>query len=319
MSSIEPSLVFQSLGIQVDAKNLIDFTGAGTPLCSSVRNASDKRLKDPRTGYRVGHGPGVTMISYPGLGHEEVMGWRAAQHTLIFYLGVRIGDMAIESDRLRPHRWEPFTLLYRPPGVDFTHNCLHAADIVELQFSDDLFAQLDVPFPFAPSVAHQAPQLSRIAKSLNALLYGPTGTDPLAIESAAVRFLSDATSAIGARTESRPAASRRLDESRLSTTLSIIEARLSQRIGLAELAQAVDLNVHHFAKAFRATTGSTPHQHITARRVSLARVMLESMNADIVDVALACGFSSQSHLTDQFRRHVGTTPARYRRALLAER
>jgi AraC family transcriptional regulator len=32
----------------------------------------------------------------------------------------------------------------------------------------------------------------------------------------------------------------------------------------------------------------------------------------LIDIALAVGFSSQSHLNDYFRRIVGVTPARYR-------
>ena len=268
-------------------------------------------------GYQACTGPGVSLLAYPGLGHDELMGWSASRHSVILYLGVRIGDMAVESDRLTPHRFEPFTLLYRPPDVDYVHNCHHAADIIEVRFDESMRTHLLEAGAghFVPSTGHSAPHMATMAKALNGLLYGSSGGDPLAVESAACGFLLAATEAASDGSGSPVVESRRLDRGRLNRTLALIEAKLGERIGLTELAAEVDLNVHHFAKAFRATTGSTPYQHITARRVSRARIMLETSDDEIADVALACGFSSQSHLTDQFRRRIGTTPARYRRAV----
>jgi AraC family transcriptional regulator len=43
---------------------------------------------------------------------------------------------------------------------------------------------------------------------------------------------------------------------------------------------------------------------------------LRKAETSLVEIALQCGFSSQSHFTTVFRRLVGTTPAGYRASLV---
>ena len=60
---------------------------------------------------------------------------------------------------------------------------------------------------------------------------------------------------------------------------------------------------------FKATFGSTPHAHVQRQRVQAAAAALRRGSfPSIAAVALAHGFSSQSHLTDLMRRQLGVTP-----------
>ncbi|MEO0362549.1 MAG: helix-turn-helix domain-containing protein [Pseudomonadota bacterium] len=43
--------------------------------------------------------------------------------------------------------------------------------------------------------------------------------------------------------------------------------------------------------------------------------MLSETDASIAEIALACGFSSQSHLTSAFSKRVGAAPGVYRRTV----
>ncbi|MFJ5369721.1 helix-turn-helix transcriptional regulator, partial [Bosea sp. CER48] len=56
---------------------------------------------------------------------------------------------------------------------------------------------------------------------------------------------------------------------------------------------------------------TSPYNYLVMRRLDRARRML-AQSASLVDVAFACGFSDQSHLTRQFRRAYGVTPGRWR-------
>jgi len=71
---------------------------------------------------------------------------------------------------------------------------------------------------------------------------------------------------------------------------------------------------YHFARLFRRTVGVPPHQYVLRRRVERAKELLLTGRLGLSEVALAAGFSDQSHLTRVFRRAVGLTPARFRRA-----
>ncbi|MBC7925989.1 MAG: helix-turn-helix transcriptional regulator, partial [Bryobacteraceae bacterium] len=69
----------------------------------------------------------------------------------------------------------------------------------------------------------------------------------------------------------------------------------------------------HFLRLFSATTGLTPHQYVLRARLNRAKQMITNSDAEIIDIALECGFSSQSHMTTLFRQKLGFTPAELRR------
>ncbi|WP_419178011.1 helix-turn-helix domain-containing protein [Caballeronia sordidicola] len=59
--------------------------------------------------------------------------------------------------------------------------------------------------------------------------------------------------------------------------------------------------------------GQTPHQYILAQRIQRAQRMLREDHETFAEIAIACGLSSQAHMTASFHRVLGTTPGRYRR------
>jgi AraC family transcriptional regulator len=69
----------------------------------------------------------------------------------------------------------------------------------------------------------------------------------------------------------------------------------------------------HFLRMFRATTGQTPHRYLLELRLNKAHDMIADGSAPLSDVADACGFSSQAHLSTAFRAKFGLAPGQYRR------
>ena len=84
-------------------------------------------------------------------------------------------------------------------------------------------------------------------------------------------------------------------------------------MSLEALAGEVHLSPLYVVRAFRAAVGQTPHQYVLARRIEHARRLLVGTTLPIAEISLASGFSSQSHLSNWFRRIVGVTPAAYRK------
>lgn len=93
-----------------------------------------------------------------------------------------------------------------------------------------------------------------------------------------------------------------------------IEDRLNQSIKIKDLAAFVDISQFHFSRLFKQSTGKTPHQYIVEQRIELAKRLLKKENRAIADIALDCGFSSQSHLGKYFRQLTGITPKAYRQS-----
>jgi AraC family transcriptional regulator len=111
----------------------------------------------------------------------------------------------------------------------------------------------------------------------------------------------------------------RLTDPRLRRVVDYIQSSLGNEISLSELAELAGLSPNYFLSAFRRATGKTPHRYLTERRVAKACELLHNPHRSIVDVSLAVGFSSQSHLTSVFRRYLKTTPAAYREEVLGAR
>jgi AraC family transcriptional regulator len=91
-----------------------------------------------------------------------------------------------------------------------------------------------------------------------------------------------------------------------------VMAHLSQRILVADMAGAVRLSPDRFALEFKAQTGQTPHQRVLALRLERATDLLKGSRMSLAEIAGACGFASQQHLSNVMRKHLGTTPGRYR-------
>ena len=100
-------------------------------------------------------------------------------------------------------------------------------------------------------------------------------------------------------------------------TLDYIERNLGSKLRLREIADYVALSESHFSRAFKRSLGSSPMAYVGARRVERAKLMVGSTRSKLTDIALACGFSDQSHLTNSFRRVVGMSPGVWRRTSIS--
>ena len=99
----------------------------------------------------------------------------------------------------------------------------------------------------------------------------------------------------------------------LKQVVDLMADRLPEELTLDTLAQVAGISAGHFCTAFKRSMGVSPHRFLTLRRVERAKDLIASGTA-LAEVAPACGFSSQQHLTTTFRKVVGTTPAAWRRA-----
>lgn len=82
---------------------------------------------------------------------------------------------------------------------------------------------------------------------------------------------------------------------------------------VASLAQRMELSPRHFARLFRSEVGMTPAAWVEAARVEAARRLLEDGQDMPKQVAARCGFADADVLRRAFARHVGVTPAEYRK------
>ncbi len=106
-----------------------------------------------------------------------------------------------------------------------------------------------------------------------------------------------------------------LSRPKLRRMLAYIEENLHRDIRLQELAMLADLSVFHFARSFRESVGSTPHQYISKMRVQKAKTLLILPEWSVHQIASATGFTDGGQLSKIFRKNTGVSPTAWRRMI----
>ncbi len=99
---------------------------------------------------------------------------------------------------------------------------------------------------------------------------------------------------------------------RLRLLDEFIDAGLDGPMGVKAMAQLLGLSEGYFLRAFKTTTGQSPHAYLIDRRVNKARALMRETRVGLSDIALACGFSSQAHMATVFRQRLGVSPGQLR-------
>jgi AraC family transcriptional regulator len=95
---------------------------------------------------------------------------------------------------------------------------------------------------------------------------------------------------------------------RLDSAIDYIHAHLNGDLSMAQIASSINTSPTHFASLFKRATGVSLHQYVIKQRVERAKLLLETTDLPILNIASKVGFSSQSHLTYHCKRQTGMTP-----------
>jgi AraC-like DNA-binding protein len=92
-----------------------------------------------------------------------------------------------------------------------------------------------------------------------------------------------------------------------------ITEHLAEQLEAEILARIAALSLGHFNRAFKQSTGYSPHQYLVRERIAVATALLTATNRALVDIALEVGFADQSHFSRTFVAVTGETPSACRR------
>jgi AraC-like DNA-binding protein len=105
-----------------------------------------------------------------------------------------------------------------------------------------------------------------------------------------------------------------VDVAALERVREYLAAHAREHTAAATLERIAGLDRFTIARHFRRAFGTSPDRYRTLRRLALARDAIER-GVPLVQAALDAGFADQSHMTRQFKRAYGMTPARWAAAV----
>jgi AraC family transcriptional regulator len=214
---------------------------------------------------------------------------------------------ALEGDRSRPYEARRLSLFLTPAGMPAHWVKAQPSRHLMLYFEPDGVRGLgNVPLLGADGRAVQD-----LVQALVAELQQPDG------------FAAEAADSLGRLLLLRlarrpPRGGPALDAGRLARLREYVAAHLHEPLRVADMAAVCGLSPSRFAHAFGAATGQAPHRYVLEQRLAQAQAMLRRPGPPLAEVAAACGFASQQHLTQVMRRRLGLTPGRLRREALAQ-
>lgn len=105
---------------------------------------------------------------------------------------------------------------------------------------------------------------------------------------------------------------------KLASVIQMMEDSLEEPISPARLAENVALSTRQLERLFRRYMNRSPKRYYMELRLQKARGLLLQTSMNVMDVALACGFTSPSHFSKCYRAHYGATPYRERGSKAAD-
>ena len=223
-----------------------------------------------------------------------------------FAFDAQSGVHAFGSDRRIDFHTRPNGLAYVPQGCDVYSRSEVGGEYLRIAWRpsrDERRHQRfsDVIDPVAVDAAYR----------LRRALLARDGADALECERWVLILAARAAAMLRGPTGRRTAAGW-MTPQRLRLVDDLIEARLDDRLTVQDIADALELSVGFFSRAFQAAFGKSPHDHIIDRRIARARSLLADASRDLSAIALASGFSSHAHMTATFRKRLGVTPHQLR-------
>lgn len=156
--------------------------------------------------------------------------------------------------------------------------------------------------PAAPPAYLDRPVQHTLARSIAACC--ARELDPLALEALCVELLGTLV-----RTAAPPGPA---PPPWLGRALELLHDRYEAALTMADISRAVGVHPIHLARTFRRHFRCTPAAFAQYRRLEKAAGLLARTATPLADVAQACGFGDQAHLTRLFTRSFGVPPGLYR-------
>lgn len=95
-------------------------------------------------------------------------------------------------------------------------------------------------------------------------------------------------------------------------TLIYIHEHIDEDLNLDKVANEVHISKFYLSSLFTECTGYTFSNYINKIRIDKSKSMLKDTKKSMLEIAIECGFNSQSYFCSTFKKFTGISPTKYR-------
>lgn len=100
---------------------------------------------------------------------------------------------------------------------------------------------------------------------------------------------------------------------RIRQMIAFIQGHSAEKLTLEQIADSAGISPRECLRTFQSTLKTTPFEYLIDCRVRRAADRLQNSSDSILDIALACGFSSSSYFCRIFKKTTGLSPTEFKR------
>ena len=224
-----------------------------------------------------------------------------------------------QGDQLYQAFMSPGSLCFTPRGVrlgvgwqqyrEVLHITLAPSLVTEVL--SDYFVKPQADFVIQKGIKDE--QVFHLGLALKSELQAGNPSGPLYAEFVSRALIAHLATHYAVHTTVKQLYQGGLTRRRLRQITDYFQSHLGEQVTLRQLAELVQLNPYHLARAFKQSTGLTPHQYLAHLRLERAKYLLLQTDQPIAQIALDVGYSGQNHFSAFFRKHTFMTPGIFRK------
>jgi AraC family transcriptional regulator len=297
-----------------------------SPAASDVSRDNDRRTADAEMARVLGTTPFHMALDPSGGGiahwkHDPLHDVVApmTHHVIMAYNGVMQRMERRSGKSVAIGTFRPGVVIIIPEGSSSRWDIPKPVDVVQLYLPHTTLkrvaneADTAQPIDLLERTAHPDPITSRLLLSAADVLEGNGALDTLFRQQLTDLLASRLLAAhAGSPTTIQPVTGG-LAPKALLRAIERLRSDSDADVSLAALAAEAGLSRFHFCRAFKQSTGLSPHAWLRQHRLEQAMTMLRDTDASVVSVAMALGYASQTAFAAAFRRLTGETPSDWRR------
>ena len=155
------------------------------------------------------------------------------------------------------------------------------------------------------------PILESVGKALIMSASNEQDTDEKYIDTLAEMFLTQLCKRISEKNSQKSLTMSTYELYRVQDSIRYIQQNITADLSIESMSQRVGLKQSHYRQLFKDVVGTSIHQYIIKVRLEKTVNLLRSKRMDLRQIAEECGYSSQSHMSACFKKHIKMTPKQY--------